>query len=178
MELLDLQNKFINEVRYVDDTAQIVLKGHLVIEDLMNKAIENFVFHAEKIEEARLQFHQKIMICKSMSLSNCNDNMWNLLKQINNVRNSLSHSLDSDRRFKAIKSLQSNYDQEFDKESRNIKGMSDEAGLCIASISGVLGFLHSFLDEIKRFKEIVLNLDKLMNKGELSKTLNKNYKEK
>uniref|UniRef100_UPI004047FF57 hypothetical protein n=1 Tax=Aliarcobacter sp. TaxID=2321116 RepID=UPI004047FF57 len=173
MKLSDLQDKFLNELKHVDDTAQIILKGHLVIEDLMNESIKNFVFHAENIEEAKLQFHQKILLCKSMSTSNNKHNMWNLLKHINNVRNSLSHSLDKDRRNKVIKALQSNYDQEFDKETRSIKGLSDEAGLCIASIVGVLGFLHSFSNEIKRFKEIILTMDKLMNKGELN---NKNKK--
>ena len=171
MKISDLQDKFLNELKHVDDVAQIILKGHLVIEDLMNISIEKFVYHSEDIEDARLQFHQKIMICKSISLSNSKHNMWNLLKQINNVRNSLSHSLDNSRRTKAINSLQAVYDQEFDKETRKINGMSDEAGLCIASILGTLGFLHSFLDEIKRFKELVIKIDMIMNNGELSKTI-------
>jgi len=122
--LEDIQKSFTDEVRYVDDTAQIILKGHLVAEDLMNQAIESFVLHGEYIENARLQFHQKLEFCKSISLSDDNNNMWNLIKKINVVRNALSHSLDEERRLKAIQSLKSIYDQEFDPETRkkNIKG--------------------------------------------------------
>jgi len=168
MKLTDIQKTFFEEVRYVDDTAQIVLKGHLVAEDLMNKALECFMLHGEHIEDARLQFHQKLELCKSISLSDNKNNMWNLIKKINVLRNALSHSLDKERREKAIQSLKSIYDQEFDPETRNIDGMSEEAALCIAALSGALGYLHSFLSEVQRFEAIVKSLDKVMNKGELS----------
>ncbi len=168
MKLTDIQKTFFEEVRYVDDTAQIVLKGHLVAEDLMNKALESFMLHGEHIEDARLQFHQKLELCKSISLSDNKNNMWNLIKKINVLRNALSHSLDKERREKAIQSLKSIYDQEFDPETRNIDGMSEEAALCIAALSGALGYLHSFLSEVQRFEAIVKSLDKVMNKGELS----------
>lgn len=166
--LADLQNKFTDEVRYVDDTAQIILKGHLVAEDLMREALESFVLHGEHIEDARLQFHQKLELCKSISLSDNKNNMWNLIKKLNVVRNALSHSLDEGRRSKAIQSLQSIYDQEFDPKTREIEGMSDEAALCMVAMMGALGYLHSFLSEVKRFENLAKNLDKIMNKGELS----------
>jgi len=166
--LEDIQKSFTDEVRYVDDTAQIILKGHLVAEDLMNQAIESFVLHGEYIENARLQFHQKLEFCKSISLSDDNNNMWNLIKKINVVRNALSHSLDEERRLKAIQSLKSIYDQEFDPETRKIKDMSEEAALCMVAISGALGYLHSFLSEVQRFEEIVKQLDKSMNSGKLT----------
>jgi hypothetical protein len=168
MGMMDIQKTFIEEIRYVDDTAQIVLKGHLVVEDLMNKALESFVFHGDHIDDARLQFHQKLELCRSISLKDNKNNMWNLIKKINSLRNALSHSIDKERRNKAIQSLMSIYDHEFDPKTRNIDGMSDEAALCIAAISGVLGYMHSFLSEVQRFESIVKCLDKVMNSGSLS----------
>ena len=168
MGLVEIQNKFIDEIKYVDDTAQIVLKGHLVAEDLMNKAIESFVLHGEYIDNVKLQFHQKIEFCKAISVSESKNNMWNMLKHINVVRNALSHSLDAERRSKAIQSLRTIYDQEFPSNSRNIKGISEDAALCMAAISGVLGYLHAFLEEVQRFEEIVKGLDVIMNTGKLS----------
>jgi len=169
MKLSDIQKTFFDEVRYVDDTAQIVLKGHLVAEDLMNKALESFMLHGEHIEDARLQFHQKLELCKSISLSDNKNNMWNLIKKINALRNALSHSLDKERREKALQSLKSIYDQEFDPKSRDIDDMSEEAALCIAAIGASLGYLLSFLSEVQRFEAIIKDLDKIMNKGELSR---------
>ena len=93
--------------------------------------------------------------------------MWNLIKKINVLRNALSHSLNPDRRRKAVKSLASIYDQEFDPKTRDIEGMSEEAALCLVAITGSLGYLHSFLSEAKRFENIVKNMNNLMNKGAL-----------
>lgn len=168
--LSDIQKQFTDEVRYIDDTAQIILKGHLVIEDIFNQALESFVLHGEHIEDARLQFHQKLELCRAISLSDNKNNMWNLIRKINAVRNALSHSLNHERRSKAIQSLQSIYDQEFPPESRVIEGMSEEAALCMVAIGGILGYLHSFLSEIHRFEVIVKNLDKLINRDILSET--------
>ncbi|MCC5451498.1 hypothetical protein LMJ53_07095 [Rheinheimera sp. UJ51] len=164
--LEDIQNKFSEEVKYVDDSAQILLKGHLVVEDLMNQALEAFVLHGEYIEDAKLQFHQKLELCKAISVGDNNNNMWNLIKKINVLRNALSHSLDPGRREKAVKSLASIYDQEFDPKTRVIDGLSEEAALCMASIMGSLGYLHSFLSETQRFESLVKTMDKIMNKGQ------------
>ena len=57
MTLDEINKKFADEVREVDDVAQIVLKGHLVMEGLMTEAIETFVLHADFVETVRLQVH-------------------------------------------------------------------------------------------------------------------------
>jgi hypothetical protein len=168
--LADIQKAFENEVRYVDDTAQIILKGHLLAEDLMNQALEAYVLHGKHVEDARLQFNQKLELCKSISVSENKNNMWNLIKKLNVVRNALSHSLDVERREKAINSLRSIYDQEFDSQSRNIEGVSEEAALCMTAMGGALGFLHSFLSEAQRFEAIVNSMSLIMNKDSSNKT--------
>lgn len=165
--LEDIQKRFSEEVKYVDDTAQILLKGHLVAEDLMNQALEAFVLHGEHVDDARLQFHQKLELCKAISLSDNPNNMWNLIKKINALRNALSHSLDPERREKAVQSLASIYDQEFGPQTRIIDGVSEEAALCLAAIMGSLGYLHSFLSEVQRFENLVKEMDKIMNQGAL-----------
>lgn len=170
MDLLEVQKKFIDEIKYIDDTSQIILKGHLVAEDLMNQAIESFVLHGEYIEDARLQFHQKLEICRSLSVSEHNNNMWNVLKNINKVRNALAHSLDKERRRKAIISLTTIFKQEFPQEFKAIEGMSNESLLCMRAISCVLGFLQAFLAEVKRFEEFVKEADAAINKGGISST--------
>lgn len=56
----EINQKFVDEIREVDDVAQIVLKGHLVMENLMTEAIETFALHGDFVDAARLQVHQKI----------------------------------------------------------------------------------------------------------------------
>lgn len=168
MDINELQKALFDELRYVDDTAQIVLKGHLVAEDLMNKGLRAFLLHEEHLDKARLGFAQKIELCRGISLSDNQNNMWNLLQKINKVRNVLSHSLDPERRQTVIQSLKSIYDQEFDRSTRIYEGMSEESALCVSAIGGAVGFLHSFVTEVERFEMLVKEMDKSLNKGALS----------
>jgi len=162
--LADIQARYLEELRYVDDVAQIVLKGHLVMEELMSEAIGRFVLHESLIEEAKLQFHQKLALCRSMSVSDQNNKMWNLIGKLNSFRNHLAHSLNDDVRKQKLQSVRSVYEQEFGKkELAAIDEMNEDAALCMLAISGALGFLHSFLAEVKRFEAIVDGLNQAMN---------------
>lgn len=162
--LREIQKKFMDEITYVDDVAQIVRKGHLVIEEVMTEAIERYVLHGEIVADAKLQFHQKLALCKAISVSEKNNPMWGLIGKINNVRNNLSHSLSSDLRIQKIKSLKSNYEQQFGNEAlRNVEEMSEDAAVCMLAISGCLGYLHSFLEEIRQFESLVNALNKSIN---------------
>lgn len=164
----DIQAKYIEEIRYVDDLAQIVLKGHLVIEEIMTEALQRFVLHGEFIDSAKLQFHQKLTLCRAISTSEHKNNMWNLIAAINTVRNHLSHSLDSEKRSEKVERLNSIYVKEFgDKFPVDLESISRESAICMLAISGALGYLHSFLEEIKRLEEIFLKMDEILNKGNL-----------
>ena len=57
--LEEIRQKFEEHLRYVDDTTLIVLKGHLLIEEMLDSIISKFVFHPEFIEKADLRFPQK-----------------------------------------------------------------------------------------------------------------------
>ncbi|MCL9783636.1 hypothetical protein M9194_19615 [Vibrio sp. S4M6] len=157
MELDDIQKKFAEEVKYVDDLSQIVLKGHLVLESIMDNAIELYFINPEHLLNARFKFSQKIELCRGMSLRESQNNMWNLIKKINVLRNSLSHSLDGNRRERAVQSLMGIYDQEFPSDSRKVKDMSEDSALCLAAITGSLGFLHSFASDMKKFKSLIID---------------------
>ena len=176
--LEEIQQRFTDELREVDDVAQIVLKGHLVMEGLMTEAIETFLLHGEFLDAARLQVHQKIAICRAISTSDQNNKMWDLVSSINVVRNALSHSLNLDRRTRAIQNLRAVYEQHFkdmaDSENGIPKGiekdMPADTALCLYAVAGALGYLHAHLEEVRRFKSIVVELDAAMNKGALFKS--------
>jgi len=162
--LADIQTKYLEELKYVDDVAQIVLKGHLVMEELMTEAIGRFVLHGNLIEEAKLQFHQKLALCRSISVNNQDHNMWNLIGKLNSFRNHLAHSLNDDVRKQKLLSMRSVFEQEFGKiELAEVGEINEDAVQCMMAISGALGFLHSFLAEVKRFEAIVEGLNYAIN---------------
>jgi hypothetical protein len=162
--LAEIQARLFDELRYVDDVAQIVLKGHLVMEELMNEALGTYLLHEEFLEPARLQFSQKLALCRGISTSEHNNNMWNLINSINALRNKLSHSLDGEQRSKKIQILALTYAQEFPGElPEGLEEMSRDSAICIMAVSGCLGFLHAFVEEIKRLRGFIIALDRVMN---------------
>ena len=163
--LKEIQDKFMGEIAYVDDLSQIVLKGHLVMEELMTEAIGRFILHGNILPEVKLQFHQKLNLCRSMSVSDQDNPMWSLIIKINSLRNHLSHSLNNDDRSKRVQSLKSNFEQQFGKEPlAAIEKMDEDSAVCMLAINGCLGYLHSFLSEVKRFETMVNTLNTAMNK--------------
>ncbi len=101
--------------------------------------------------------------------------MWDLVSSVNSVRNALSHSLDPNRRQKAIRNLRMVYEQHFKDMLNAINGipkdiekeMPADAAVCLYAISGSLGYLHAHLEEVRRFKAIIIELDAAMNSGTL-----------
>jgi hypothetical protein len=166
--LNEMNARFTEELRHVDDVAQIVLKGHLVIEELMTQSLETFLLHKEFLEDARLQFHQKLLLCRALSTSDHNNNMWNLVAAINSVRNHLSHSLDFAARAKRIEKLYAIYAAEFPRNPpAEVNGMSKESATCMLAVAGVLGFLHGHHEEISRLKGVIIDMD-IFNGGKLA----------
>jgi len=146
-----------------DDRAAVVtLKGHLVLEEKISAAIEKFVFHSEHLDAARLTFAQKLSIARSISLDESGNSMWDLVKAINKVRNTLSHSLKGARRTDAMNELRSVYTKEMRGKLEDWE-KNDEALLVLSSVSHCLGFLDAFEQEVERFKEVVNKLDRVVN---------------
>lgn len=173
----EVLKQFMDEIVQVDDVTQIVLKGHLVMEGLLTEAIETFALHGEFVEIANLRFQQKIVLGRAISTSDQGNKMWELIGCVNSVRNALAHSLDPDRRSKAIQKLRNVYEYQFKDMPNATKGIPNniekdippDAALCLYAVSGSLGFLHAHLSEVRRFKARVIELDKALNKGALSK---------
>ena len=173
--LEEVQQRFAGELNQVDDVAQIVLKGHLIMEGLMTEAIETFVLHGEFVETARLQVNQKIALCRAISTSDQNNKMWELVSSVNSVRNALSHSLEPDRRSKAIQNLRGIYEREFKNMPNAATGIPigiekeipPDTAVCLYAIAASLGYLHAHLAEVRRLKSFVIKLDKALNKGTL-----------
>ena len=135
----------------------------------MTESIEQFLFHKEFIEQARLQFHQKLALCRAVSTSDQQNEMWSLVSSINSLRNHLSHSLDPAERSKRIESLNATFSQRFpDHLPDKLDPMPREAAICMLAISGALGYLHAHFEEVRRIKGVVVDIDKFMNKGGLS----------
>jgi len=146
-----------------DETVLVVIKGHLLIEELLDEIIGTFVHHPDYIEDARLSFSHKIHIAKSMSLSEHNNGMWAIATKLNALRNNLAHSLNSPKRQDKTKAVIDAYLREANDDQKEMINGTDEHMILLFVTSYMIGFLNSFLQEVQRFREVVNSIDEVMN---------------
>jgi hypothetical protein len=79
----------------IDDPILVVLKGHLLSEEIMHSLMKKKLPHPEYIVSARMTYSQTVSLCQAISDDERHDKwVWNGLKKLNNIRNHYSHSLE------------------------------------------------------------------------------------
>jgi len=81
-----------------DDLTVIVLKGHLLVEEELERIINKFLPNAGAVNRARFSFYSKAALAQSMCWQRPNDEIWSLIFSINTLRNDLAHNLESEKR--------------------------------------------------------------------------------
>lgn len=146
----------------IKDLDLLILKGHLLIEELMTKTIEKLVFHPKYLNKIQLSYTNKIYISRSISWSHVDNSTWHIIEKVNKLRNEVSHSLSSPKIHQLLRELKNLYNSEIpDKnlhwsEDDDIKGIRFTVVFCI-------GFLLSFYEDISRLKEIIHTIGEIYN---------------
>lgn len=91
------RKKYIEMVPESSDLTIIVLKGHLVIEELLCNIIRSHCEDYDAVVEARLTFYQKACIAKGL-MSSVSTVCFPSVFFINTLRNDLAHNLESSKR--------------------------------------------------------------------------------
>lgn len=73
-----------------------VLKGHLLIEEQVNRLIEQGMRDTRYLKEARLSSLQKIKVAQAMTGTKCFEREWSFIESLNSIRNKLAHRADVD----------------------------------------------------------------------------------
>ena len=77
----------------VKDPTVIILRGHLLIENLLDQLIAANLTNANAIQNARLTFFQKLCLAKGIVGSSSEDGRWKPIEELNKLRNMISHNL-------------------------------------------------------------------------------------
>jgi hypothetical protein len=92
--LIALMGKILAHIPDNSDPSLAILKGHLIVEEELNKALASKVINSIDIEEARLTFNQLMLVTKAHYATEGNAWCWDALTKLNKIRNSLSHNLE------------------------------------------------------------------------------------
>ncbi|MDD5558226.1 hypothetical protein [Candidatus Methylomirabilis sp.] len=77
------------------DMSLIVLKGHLLTEELLREFLRSKVKHPSYLTEARLTYIQCLHVARALSMLP-EDWVWDAAARLNVIRNKLSHALEPD----------------------------------------------------------------------------------
>jgi hypothetical protein len=158
-------DKFAAQVEALDEVAHVVLKGHLLIEEWLTRAIAQHLFHPEHVnDDGRLSFSQKTALARSLGLRKNTSGMWELIAAVNGLRNELAHSLDSPRRLKKLEKLKAIYFRETHglQDSEQMKNWPD--ALLVRRVCALcLGFLSSFAQDSFQLRKLIHEIDRNLN---------------
>lgn len=96
-EYYESLNRFIQILPPGKDPELIVLKGHLLIERLLEKFLCQKLANPSELDEARLTFAHKISIVAAMHSEPDSKWLWTSIRLLNQLRNELAHQLDNKR---------------------------------------------------------------------------------
>jgi len=77
-----------------DDVSLIVLKGHLLIEEMLLELAMLAVPNPKYFEQASLGFHKLAHVVRALVAEKSDDTCWDLILGINTLRNQLAHKLE------------------------------------------------------------------------------------
>ena len=77
-----------------DDLSLIVLKGHLLIEEVLFDIRDKLLPHAEYLDSVNIGFNQLLHIIRSAIKSKHDHKSWDLIIEFNRLRNKLIHNLE------------------------------------------------------------------------------------
>jgi hypothetical protein len=95
------------------DQTLVVLKGHLLVEEMLREFVDRRVRHPDELPDARLTFQQCLCLARALDEDPSRAKLWRTVEKLNTLRNKLAHSLEPkelDRHIKDFVEMQSNFD--------------------------------------------------------------------
>lgn len=106
------------------DPTVVILRGHLLIEELLEALITASLSDPAAICDARLTFFQKLCLCRGL-IGSSNEDLWKPIEALNVLRNAISHRLPDETLLKKLDPvLKAFFPADHDKIPNNIYAKS------------------------------------------------------
>ncbi len=89
--------RFMNLVPYNEDKTLIILKGHLLIEELITELLKTKLKNDNPLEikvTPSMMFARKLNLCWALIRTDIKIDIWGHLKELNSIRNKMAHSIE------------------------------------------------------------------------------------
>lgn len=99
--------RIVEELAEPDDTATVVIKWHLLVEEHLNRLLDLQLPRPQELDKARFTFHQRLHLVKALAISD--HPAWPLIESLNALRNKLAHSLSQEERSLKVRKFLDQY---------------------------------------------------------------------
>ncbi len=86
--------RFLHHMPRSGDVELTLLKGHLLVEKILQMLIDRSLRNPLAIRDARFTFRHRLYLAKSLYPENYLEWVWEAAQKLNSVRNEMAHSLD------------------------------------------------------------------------------------
>ena len=158
-----LRDRYMEHMPDADDLTLVILKGHLLVEELLDRILSTIVCSPDVLVDARFTFFQKASLAKALYWGDATDAHWDLLIKLNHLRNDLAHSLEPQKldghtqgfldRFRSV--------QPPDWKHRDDPSLSELDKIRYA-IVGLMTFLTHYEADAKDYRKV---FDKLLERN-------------
>jgi len=90
----EVLNAFERHLARIDELTHTILKGHLLVEEALTKALYAAFPNSSHLNRGSFRFFQKIQLLRAISKFP-DDSLWEMILALNSLRNEVAHSLDS-----------------------------------------------------------------------------------
>jgi hypothetical protein len=159
METAEHLNRYIDEFKKhmmaFDELALAVLKGHLIIEGVLDNIILVMFFNAEHIANIRFGFANKVQMARALALRQNKRPIWDLISAINELRNAIAHSLTGERRSNKMEQVRQKYFEEAPKSYTKDHQDAPDHHIVVFACAFCVGFLGTLEHDLRKLRGYV-----------------------
>lgn len=127
-----------------DPYLDLVLRGHLLVEELLDNLIAAYMMRPDALANARLSFAQKTSLAQGLTPTASAAQIWSTVAALNRLRNQLAHGGDREGRDKALDGFLKAAQQDMnDPKLHEAFRQAEPVRQCSLALSSVLGALSS-----------------------------------
>ncbi|MBI1423112.1 MAG: hypothetical protein GC149_06575 [Gammaproteobacteria bacterium] len=136
----------------IKDPTLLILRGHLLVEELLDEILETWLKNPNVLIDARLTFYQKMKLAQGITSKQDDKFTWKPIELLNQLRNKISHKLSPhDLEIRIEEFLRIMYPDEYDDIPSDLysksKAMRKAIILHCAYMSGRIDVMKLFKNE-------------------------------
>ena len=141
MSQLDLKHleRVLQHMPQSGDMTLIALKGHLLIEEMLDEIIWAHCKAPDALQDVEIRFPAKVKLVLALTATHELANVWNLCEKLNTLRNSLAHKIEHPAAQKKLDAFFAGFGNNYDWKptTRDAEDLWSGIAILIGAVQGV-----------------------------------------